>query len=106
MAIDTETKLVQCFRVRKRDSQTANAFPRDFSSRITNWDQLSTDALKAYVEAIERTFGGAADYGQIVRTYSPSGKDDNVGVSERRYSPPEVVRITKKVICGNTLRGP
>ena len=45
---------------------------------------------------MERGFGAIADYGQIVKTY---GKSDMDG--QRRYSPPEIVQVTRNVISGN-----
>jgi hypothetical protein len=56
--------------------------------------QISTDGLKAYEEAIERSFGGDADYGQIIKTY---GHESTEG--QRRYSQPEFVSSEKKVDC-------
>ena len=94
-AIDAETKLVPAFRVGKRDAETANAFLDDVASRMVNRVQISTDDLRAYEEAIEQSFGGFADYGQIIKTYGNLEKNDN-----RRYSPPEFVSCEKKVIAG------
>ena len=71
-AIDSDTKLVPCFKVGKRDSFTANAFVADLASRLRNRVQLSSDALIAYVEAVERAFGAGVDYGQIVKSYEDS----------------------------------
>jgi IS1 family transposase len=100
IALDSETKLVAAYRVGKRDSYNANAFIADLASRLTNRIQLSSDQLVAYPEAVERGFGGQVDYAQIVKTYSPGGADDKAGMSQRKYSPPEVVKVTKKVISG------
>jgi hypothetical protein len=62
---------------------------------MRNRVQISTDALGAYKEAIERAFGGDADYGQIIKTYGSITTSDN-----RRYSAPEFVSCEKKVIAG------
>jgi IS1 family transposase len=94
-AIDAETKLVPAFRVGKRDSKTANAFLSDVASRMVNRVQISTDGLRAYEEAIERSFGGDADYGQIIKTYGQTELESN-----RRYSQPEFVGAEKKIISG------
>jgi IS1 family transposase len=94
-AIDADTKLVPAFRVGDRDAATANAFLADVSGRMRNRVQISTDALSAYKEAIERSFGGDADYGQIIKTYGSITTEDN-----RRYSAPEFVSCEKKVIAG------
>lgn len=100
VAIDADTKIVPCFRVGKRDEETANAFMLDLSSRLRNRVQLSTDALKAYVEAVEQGFGGDVDYGQIVKSYSVGNADGAAGASQHKYSPPEVVGVTKSVLVG------
>src|SRR5713226_4363406 len=55
-AIDSETKLVPSFTVGKRDHITANAFLTDIASRLNSRPHLSTDGLRAYVEAVENAF--------------------------------------------------
>jgi IS1 family transposase len=94
-AIDAETKLVPAFRVGDRDAATANAFLEDVAGRMRNRVQISTDGLRAYEEAIERSFGGYADYGQIIKTYGPTAVGDH-----RRYSQPEFVSAEKKIVSG------
>jgi IS1 family transposase len=94
-AIDADTKLVPAFRVGDRDAATANAFLADVAGRMTGRVQISTDGLKAYEEAIERSFGGDADYGQIIKTYGHESVE-----GQRRYSQPEFVSSEKKVVAG------
>lgn len=101
VAIDADTKLVPCYRVGKRDARTANAFLIDLAARLKSRVQISTDALKAYIDAVERGFGGEVDYGQIVKSYATKEGDETAGASQRKYSPPEVVKITKSVINGD-----
>jgi hypothetical protein len=69
VALDSETKLIPTYRVGKRDLVTAQAFISDLSSRLSNRIQLSSDKLKAYVEAVETVFGADIDYVQIVKSY-------------------------------------
>ena len=96
-AVDAETKLVPAFRVGKRDRKTANAFVQDVAARMKNRVQISSDALRAYVEAIEKAFGADVDYGQIVKTYT-----HDVSINpDHRYSAPEIVTTERKVIVGN-----
>lgn len=94
VALDPDTKLIPSYKVGKRDRETANAFVTDLASRLANRVQLSSDALAAYVEAVDRAFGTQVDYGQIVKFYEaePAGPG--------RYSPPSVVGIEKKWITG------
>ena len=49
-AIDSETKIVPAFLCGKRTHDTANAFVQDVASRLRNRVQISTDALRGYVE--------------------------------------------------------
>lgn len=96
-AIDSDTKLVPAFKVGKRDTATANAFMDDLSSRLKNRVQLSTDGLRAYVEAVELAFGADVDYGQIVKTYAAV----ETSAPQRRYSAPELVNIRKVTVTGH-----
>lgn len=95
-AIDRDTKLVPSFKCGKRDLATADAFVSDVASRIKNRVQISADALKAYVDAIEITFGADVDFAQIVKTYIT----DDSHVPERRFSAPEIVVTEKKCVTG------
>ncbi len=61
-AIDADTKIVPSFKCGKRDLPTANAFVADVASRMRNRVQISSDALRAYVDAIEMNFGADVDW--------------------------------------------
>lgn len=98
-AIDSETKIVPCFKVGKRDRITANASLLDLASRLNSRTQISTDALAAYSNAIELAFGADVDYGQIVKSFATD--DSGRYTPERKYSPPEIASISKQVINGN-----
>jgi len=98
-AIDSETKIVPCFKVGKRNNQTANAFLADIASRLkeNSRPQISTDGLRAYVGAVEDAFGMNVDYGMIIKTY---GADKGEHHQERRYSAPEVTFTERRVVSG------
>ncbi len=96
-AIDAETKLVPSFRVGKRNHATANAFVSDVASRLKNRPQISSDGLRAYVEAVENAFGSQVDFGMIMKTY---GADRGEHHQERRYSAPEVMSQQKMIVMG------
>src|SRR5260370_19097483 len=68
-AIDSETKIVPSFKVGKRNHITANAFLADIASRLRSRPQISTDGLRAYVDAVENAFGMDVDYGMIFKNY-------------------------------------
>lgn len=95
-AVDADTKLVPAFKVGKRDSATANAFVSDVASRMKNRVQISSDALRAYVEAVELAFGANVDFAQIVKTYT----HDESQSPERKYSAPKFVIEEKKPVMG------
>jgi IS1 family transposase len=95
-AIDSDTKLVPSFKVGKRDTATANAFVADVKSRMANRVQISSDALRAYVDAIELSFGSDVDFAQIIKTYM---HDDSI-IAERKFSAPKVVTTEKRRIVG------
>ena len=96
-AIDSDIKLVPAFRVgNDLDAKTATAFMLDVADRMKNRVQISTDGLKAYVEAIDWAFSGDVDYGQIIKTY---GVEESIQ-TQRRYSAPEIISTEKKAIFG------
>ena len=95
-AIDSDTKLVPSFKVGKRDLPTANAFVADVASRMRNRVQISSDALRAYVDAVEMNFGADVDFAQIIKTYIT----DDSHLPERRFSAPEIVVTEKKSVSG------
>ncbi len=98
-AIDADSKLVPSYKVGKRDSVTAKAFMNDLAGRLKNRVQLSSDALAAYVDAVEESFGADVDYGQVVKTYERAEYD----TPQRRYSPPKLVKVHTEVIMGDPL---
>lgn len=94
MALDPDAKLVPAYRIGKRDLPTATLFMDDLSARLANRVQLSSDALRAYVDATEQAFGADVDYGQVVKIY------DAEPVGAGRYSPPRVVAAKRYTIAG------
>ena len=95
VAIDADTKIVPSYLVGKRDGATANAFMADLSGRLSRRVQISSDGLNAYVDAVERAFGGGVDYGQIVKFYEA----EPIGAG--RYSPPKVVDVERVIVEGH-----
>jgi len=95
VALDADSKLIPSYLVGKRKAENAKAFIADLSNRLDNRVQLSSDALSAYVEAIESAFGMEVDYGQVVKTYEAEP------IGPGRYSPPHVISAERTVIQGN-----
>ena len=93
-AIDADTKLVPCWMVSDRSTASAKEFIGDLASRLSNKVQLTTDAYKPYLEAIEGAFGGDIDYAQLVKIYGSSGE------AQQRYSPGQCIGIDRKTVSG------
>lgn len=100
VAIDPETKAVPSFHVGKRDYLSTRTFMNDVSARMKNRLDLSSDGMSHYVHAVEEAFGGAVDYGQIVKTYE--APDNFEG--QRRYSPPQISSVKRTMIEGEEHR--
>ena len=97
-AIDTDSKLILSYVVvGPCGGRTALDFMDDIRGRVDDRPQISTDGLKAYVEAVDEAFGATADFAQIIETYygRPKGVDD-----ERRYSPAICSGIEKTAMRG------
>ena len=95
-AIDADTKLVAAWMIGPRDSGVAYDFMQDLAGRLTNRVQLTTDGLKAYLEAVEG-FGADIDYAQLVKLY---GDAPNAG-PERKYSPNVCLGARPTTVTGN-----
>lgn len=96
-ALDSDSKMIVSWLVGGRDSEYAIEFMDDLRSRLANRVQLTTDGHKAYLEAVEGTFGGDIDYAMLVKLY---GEASNKG-PERKYSPAVCNGAKKKTIEGN-----
>lgn len=91
-ALDRDTRAVPVFSIGRRDADTANAFVSDLSARLKNRVQLSADGLALYVEAVERGFSGAVDFGQIAKSYEAEP------IGPGRYSPPRVSSVERTTV--------
>jgi len=96
VAIDADTKLVPCFTIGKRDQYHANSFMYDLAARLQKRPQISSDALKAYKNAVEKAFGADVDYGTVIKTFTHTDLAES-----RRYSPPEVLKVKKERVQGS-----
>jgi IS1 family transposase len=95
VAIDAETKLIPSWLVGLRDGEHARAFVCDLAERLSGRVHITTDGLKAYVEAMEMGFGGEVDYAILHKIYGSERTD------EARYSPAECIGCQKMVGGGS-----
>ncbi len=93
-ALDADTKLIVSYLIGGRDAGYAHEFMQDVGNRLANRVQLTTDGLKAYLEAVEGAFGADVDYAMLVKLYGDA--PGPVG----RYSPAECTGAIKTRIEG------
>ena len=94
-ALDADTKLIVSYYVGDRSGESAMCLMDDLQGRLANRVQLTTDGHKAYLEAVEGTFGGDVDFAQLVKLYGPTI------TAPGRYSPAECIGAKKVRIEGN-----
>jgi len=94
VALDSDSKLAISWLVGNRDAEFASLFMEDVAYRLKNRVQLTTDGLKAYLEAVEENFCGNIDYAQLVKMYGESLDH------EHRYSPSDYTGAKKEIVAG------
>src|SRR5258708_10960968 len=94
VAVDADSKLVPTWRLGQRDLYTAGDFVSDLAKRVRGRVQITTDALKTYVNVIENAFGGQADYAQMHKVYRAQMENDT------RYSPARCIGCEVKEVSG------
>ena len=77
-----------------RSAEIARFFIEDLASRLKHRVQLTTDGLKAYLEAVEGAFGADIDYAMLIKIY---GLDSE---GEKRYSPAKIIETKNSVVTG------
>jgi len=96
VGIDSDTKLVIGYLVGGRDGGWARDFMEDCASRIRNRVQLTTDAHRPYLEAVEGAFGANIDYAMLHKIYGAPTDEET-----RRYSPAMCIGCDMKTVIGN-----
>jgi len=94
VGLDADTKLVVSYLVGGRGAGWAKDFMQDCASRIVGTPQITTDAHKPYLKAVEAAFGGDADYAMLHKVFGSSGEP------ETRYSPATCIGCDMKTISG------
>jgi IS1 family transposase len=96
IALDAESKLMISYLVAKRDGPSALEFVTDLSKRVVGRVQITSDAFRPYIGAVEESFGADADFAQLIKVY---GKPDNAGPDW--YGPPKVIETVPTPVSGN-----
>jgi len=94
VAIDADTKLIPSFTVGNRDAVSARILIEDLKGRLKNRIQLTTDGHRAYLDAVEESFGSDIDYAMLVKNYESVQE-------ETRYSPAVCTSCEAKPVMGN-----
>lgn len=92
-ALCSDTKLIPCWHIGKRDSESAFTFIRNLKKRLSNRVQITTDGLDVYIEAIKESFGHDVDYSMLIKLYNRDGSKD--------YNKHICTSVKKDVIIGN-----
>jgi len=101
VGMDADSKLVIGWLVGDRDADTAKVFMQDIAARLAKRVQLTTDGLKAYLEAVEDAFEGEIDYyAQLIKIYG-TGEGNSENLNDTKYSPAKYSSATKTVIEGS-----
>ena len=95
VGIDADTKLVVSYLVGGRGADWAHDFIEDCKNRIQGRVQITTDGHKAYLTAIENSFGADVDYAQLQKIFGASLEN------ETRYSPATCIGCEMKVVSGD-----
>ena len=95
VALDADAKLVISWVVGKRTARCARDLMADLRDRVPGRIQLTTDGLPHYKDAVEFTFGGDVDFGQLMKQYEVDPRAD------ARYSPPVCTGAIRHPVSGN-----
>jgi IS1 family transposase len=95
VGMDADTKLAVSWLVGGRNAVCAFRFMCDVASRIDTRIQLTSDGLRAYVEAVDAAFDGQVDYAQLVKLYGDAPES-----AKGRYSPAECTGAIKTPVFG------
>jgi len=92
-ALDADSKLCLSWLVASRDLESAKALVQDVASRLANRVQLTTDAYRLYLTAVDQAFGTDIDYAQLHKVYA----SESMG----RYSPATCIGCKQIGVSGD-----
>ena len=105
-ALDTGSRMILSWQVGDRSVRTGRALMIDLQSRLADRVQISTDALRAYAQAIEDAFGANVDFAQTVKIKEKGTREMSRTASKSPLLPfgpslpplPQAVAVKRKVI--------
>ena len=95
VCVDADSKLVPSWMLGQRDLGTAKEFISDIASRLKHRVQITADAHRPYLQAIEDEFGDDVDFAQLQKIYGAPQEN------EKRYSPAVCIGCEMKTVTGN-----
>lgn len=101
VAMDADSKLAISHYVGKRDGAGAYYLLADLGTRLSTRIQLTTDAFRPYINAVEAVFGCEIDYGQVVKVYGENNTDNG---APSWYGPAHVLSAVPTPITGDPDR--
>lgn len=94
-ALDADTKLCLSWLIGDRNLNAAHDFMNDVTARVSNRVQLTTDAYKLYLTAVDEAFSVDIDYAQIHKIYAAPSKDAG------SYVPSVCIGCEKRIVTGD-----
>jgi IS1 family transposase len=96
LAVERDSKLLLAYHVGHRSAEDGSRFAAKLAAAVgAGRFQVSTDGWDNYPAILEQHLGGQIDYAQIIKTFSTEVLD-----SDRRYSPPSMIGVEKRVVSG------
>lgn len=98
IALASSSRAIIGYLTGKRSGENTDQFVHDVRQRVIGAPEISTDGFRPYQPAIRDAFAGRAAHGIINKTYSVT----HLAVNEasRRYSPANVVAVSREVANG------
>jgi IS1 family transposase len=93
--IDADSKLCVSYLVGDRSARCGTEFIQDCADRIRGRVQITTDAYRVYLTAVEDAFGSEVDYAMLHKVFGASNDDYS------RYSPAACIGCDMKTVSGN-----
>lgn len=96
IALADTAKAIITYRTGKRTTENTQKFADDLRARVIGSPEISTDGFNAYPWCIAHAFGEKVAHGVVEKHYAVNQSPE----ASRRYSPGQVVKVTKNVVHG------